>query len=330
MIITKTPFRISFFGGGTDYPDWVSKNGGKVLTTTIDKYCYISVRILPPFFKHKHRIVYSHIENVNNIKEIKHPSVREILNYFRVERGVEIHHDGDLPARSGLGSSSSFTVGLINALRALEGKVSSKKYLAETAIFIEQVMVKENVGSQDQVITAYGGFNSIEFLSAKKFDIQPIIIKQVDLENFKSHLLLFFTGQTRVASNIVQEQLSRHSENKKALLEIRDMVNEAEGILKKSKDFKMFGRLLDESWKLKKSLSKNISNKFIDDAYSMAKASGALGGKLLGAGGGGFLLVFAEPHSHSKIKKSLKNLLHIPFEFDSTGSQVMVNNYEAS
>ena len=324
MIISRTPFRISFFGGGTDYPDWARNNGGKVLSTSIDKYCYISIRNLPPFFEHKHRIVYSDIENVKRIDQINHPSVRETLNFFNIKNGLEIHHDGDLPARSGLGSSSSFTVGLINSLMAMEGKRCNKKYLAETAIHIEQEIIKENVGAQDQVIAAYGGFNTIEFFDDKKFNISNMILRKDVLKNFKSHLLLFFTGFTRIASHIAEEQLKRKKENEKSLFEIKDMVDEAENILSNNQDMKMFGKLLDESWKLKKSLAGNVSNEFIDNAYATAMNSGALGGKILGAGGGGFILIFAEPHNHSKIKKSLDKLLEIPFDFDSSGSQVII------
>jgi D-glycero-alpha-D-manno-heptose-7-phosphate kinase len=324
VIISRTPFRISFFGGGTDYQEWASRNGGKVLSTSIDKYCYISIRNLPPFFEHKHRIVYSDIENVKNIDQIKHPSVRATFNFFNIKNGLEIHHDGDLPARSGLGSSSAFTVGLINALMAMEGKRCNKKYLAETAIHIEQNIIKENVGSQDQVIAAYGGFNKIEFYSDKKFNVSNVILKKDVLKNLKSHLLLFFTGFTRIASNIAKEQLKRKRENEESLFQIKDMVEEAEKILDENQDLKMFGKLLDESWKLKKSLAGNVSNEFIDDAYTTAMNSGALGGKILGAGGGGFILFFAEPHNHSKIKKSLKKLLEIPFDFDNSGSQIIL------
>ena len=322
MIVSRTPFRISFFGGGTDYQEWAKKNGGKVLSTSIDKYCYISIRKLPPFFSHKHRIVYSDIENVNSLDEIKHPSVRETLKFYKIKEGLEIHHDGDLPARSGLGSSSSFTVGLINALHALKGERTNKDFLAKNAINIEQNIIKENVGSQDQVAVAYGGFNSIDFTTDKSFVVNPFIIGQKQLSHFKSHLLLFFTGFTRIASSIAKDQLDRIQENEKNLSEIKDMVYEAEKILKNPNEIRLFGKLLDQSWKIKKSLSNNVSNKLIDDAYEAAINCGALGGKILGAGGGGFILIFAEPHKHRKIKKTLESFVNVPFDFDNTGSQI--------
>ena len=323
MIITKTPFRISFFGGGTDYPAWYRENGGAVLATTIDKYCYISCRLLPPFFEHKHRIVYSGIENVRSIEDIRHPSVRAVFQREGVEKGLEVHHDGDLPARSGLGSSSSFTVGMVHALRALEGRLTSKDELARTAIDIEQNQIGENVGCQDQVCAAYGGFNHIQFLRSGDFVVSPIILPPQRLKQLHEHLMLFFTGTTRIASDIARDQISNIARRQAELHRMHAMVDEAIDILaNEGAPLDDFGRLLDEAWRCKRSLSDRISTPFIDNFYQQALSAGALGGKLLGAGGGGFLLIFAEPERHASILNALSSLVHVPFGFDRLGSSV--------
>jgi D-glycero-alpha-D-manno-heptose-7-phosphate kinase len=323
MVITRTPFRISFFGGGTDYPAWYRENRGAVLATTINKYCYISCRYLPPFFEHKSRIIYSKMEQVKKISEIQHPSVRACLEFMKVKEGVEIHHDGDLPARTGLGSSSSFTVGLISALYALRGDMISKMTLAQKAICIEQEKLKENVGSQDQISAAFGGFNLIEFNGDRKFRVQPITINEGRLDLLQDHLLLFFTGLSRYASEIAKEQIKRIPQNNKELKEMFDMVHKAVGIINSDTDISKFGKLLHESWQLKRSLSSMITTPEIDEIYSSAIRAGAIGGKLLGAGGGGFILFFARPEVHPKIKKKLKHLLYVPFEFENFGSQII-------
>ncbi len=323
MIISRTPFRISFFGGGTDYPAWYRENRGSVFATTINKYCYISCRYLPPFFEHKSRIIYSKMEQVKKTSEIQHPSVRACLTLMKIKEGVEIHHDGDLPARTGLGSSSSFTVGLLNALNGLKGNIVSKMELAKDAIHIEQDMLKENVGSQDQICAAYGGFNLIEFNGDHRFKIHPVTINQKRLNLLQDHLLLFFTGISRYASEIAREQVKRIPHNKSELNEMFDMVQEAIDIVKGSRDIAKFGRLLNESWQIKKRLSKLITTPAIDDIYYSAVKAGAIGGKLLGAGGGGFILFFAEPGAHRKIKKSLGHLLNVPFKFENFGSQII-------
>ena len=324
MIITKTPYRISFFGGGTDYPQWYSQNPGAVLSTTIDKYCFISCRKLPQFFDHKYRIVYSVIESITNLKEIQHPSVRETLMWKQISDGLEIHHDGDLPARSGLGSSSSFTVGLINALEAYCGNLISKKELAKNAIHIEQDLIKENVGSQDQIATAYGGLNKIKFFN-DHFEVNPVIISKQKKENLNNHLMLFFTGTTRISSQIAVDHISNIKKKNNELILMYQMVNEAVKILQQEDNsLNDFGYLLHESWKLKKSLSDKVSNSLIDSIYMTALKAGALGGKLLGAGGGGFMIFFVPIDKQDNVKECLKNLIHVPFKFEHQGSNVVL------
>ena len=325
MIITRTPFRVSFFGGGTDYPAWYQEHGGSVLATTINKYCHISCRILPPFFDHKHRIVYSLIENVNHINEIKHPAVRSVLGWSKVTQGLEIHHDGDLPARSGLGSSSSFTVGLLHALKGLSGKMSSKDCLAQDAIHIEQNVIGENVGSQDQISAAYGGFNRIEFHKDDTFNVIPVIIPNYRRVELRDHLMLFFTGFSRIASEIAKSQIENLKNREKELNLMRTMVDEAISLLQNSNEpIESFGKLLDASWKHKRSLSDQISTPDIDELYNTALGAGAIGGKILGAGGGGFLLLFAKPENHSAIRERLNKLVHVPFNFETAGSHVVL------
>lgn len=323
MIISRTPFRISFFGGGTDYPAWYRENEGAVLSTTIDKYCYISCRRLPPFFEYKHSIIYSKQEYVKTIDEIVHPSVRETFRFLNITDGVVVHHDGDLPARSGLGSSSSFTVGLVHALYALQGKMITKKKLFLDAIHIEQDKIKENVGSQDQVAVSLGGLNKIYFSGNHNIEVRPVIIKGSRLIEFQRHLMLFFTGFTRTASEIAKDKISQIPNKKGELKELRRMVDEAVNILSDGRDLTEFGYLLNESWKLKKSLSNMVSNSHIDDIYQRAVKAGAVGGKILGAGGGGFILFFVKPELQSKVKEVLSSLLYVPFRFDNTGSQII-------
>jgi len=326
MIISKTPFRISFFGGGTDYPVWYKENGGAVLSTTIDKYCYITVRYLPPFFKYQHRIVYSKMETVKDVNEIKHPAVRAILDFCGISKGVEIHHDGDLPARSGLGSSSSFTVCLLNSLNALKGNIVKKSQLAKDAIYTERDILKENVGSQDQVAVAYGGFNKVAFNTDDEFRVEPITLRKERLQELSDHLMLIFTGFSRFASSLARKQIENTPKKKKELSIMQQMVDEAIDILNSKDDILRFGKLLDESWKLKKSLTSKISNTEIDNIYSEALKSGATGGKLLGAGGGGFMLLFVSPERKEKVKRRLRKYLEIDFAFENDGSQIIYYN----
>lgn len=324
MIVTRTPFRISFFGGGTDYPTWFQEHGGVVVATTIDKYCYISCRYLPPFFEHKYRIVYSRIENVVDPAEIQHPSVRAVLQYMGCKDGLEVHHDGDLPARSGLGSSSSFTVGLLNALKALNGSYISNEDLATLAIHIEQDVIKENVGSQDQISAAYGGFNRIEFLRNGRFRVNPVILHEDRLEGFQGSLMLFFTGFSRIASEIAKSKIDNISQRKKELTRMKEMADEAISILQGNGSLDEFGYLLDQGWQYKKSLSDRVSTAQIDQIYEAAREAGALGGKLLGAGGGGFMLFFVRPEDQPRVRKRLDNLIHVPFRFENSGSRVVL------
>ncbi len=324
MIISRTPFRISFFGGGTDYPVWYNEHGGSVLATSINKYCYITLRYLPPCFDYKHRIVYSKQETVKNISEIQHPSVRETLRFINLDRGIEIHHDGDLPARTGLGSSSAFTVGLLNALYALKGKMVTKRQLALETIHIEQNRIKENVGSQDQTTAAFGGFNKIEFGGEQHIQVQPITLNAEKNQLLQDHLMLFFTGFARRASEIAGEQIKKTPEKKNELKKMSEMVDEAISILNgNNSNITDFGKLMHETWMIKRSLTNKITNPLIDKIYDTAVKAGALGGKLLGAGGGGFILFFVKPELQPKVKEKLKNLLYVPFKFENLGSQII-------
>lgn len=329
MIISKTPFRISFFGGGTDYPKWYNNknNVGKVLSVTINKYSYIVCRYLPPFFDYKYRIRYFKREEVKNLNNIKHPTVRETLKLLKINEGIEIVHHADLPARSGLGSSSTFTVGLLNVLYALKKKKITKKLLASKAIFVEQNLLNEVVGSQDQIAASYGGFNKIIF-SKEKFD-NGFMVKKIKcpirkIKNLENNLMLFFTGLVRTAGIIAKDQVNQIKNNEKSLNEMIATVDYGEEILKSENlDIKEFGKLLDLQWKLKKSLSKNISNSRIDHYYNLGIEAGAIGGKLLGAGSGGFLLFYVEKEKQQKVKNFLKALLHVPFKFEDYGSSIL-------
>lgn len=324
MILSRAPFRISFFGGGTDYPVWYKKQGGAVLATSINKYCYISCRYLPPFFEHKHRVVYSIVEKTKNISEIKHPAVRETLAHMNIDRGIELHHNGDLPARAGLGTSSSFTVCLVHALYALKGKMVTKRQLASDAIYIEQERIKENVGCQDQITAAFGGFNKIVFNGDDNFQVQPIPIESKKIQLLQDHLMLFFTGISRTASNIAKEQIKKTPDRKKELKRMTEMVDEAIDIInEKDTDLTDFGKLLHENWMIKRKLTSKITTNTIDKIYKDAMEAGAIGGKLLGAGGGGFILFFVKPEDQRKVMKKLKNLLYVPFRFENLGSQIV-------
>ena len=323
MIICRTPFRISFFGGGTDYPAWYRENGGATLVTTISKYCYITCRWLPPFFEHRSRIVWSKIERVKETGEIEHPAVREALRYLDIRHGIEVHHDGDLPARTGLGSSSAFTVGLLHALYGLKGVMPSKRQLALEAIHVEQARIGENVGCQDQVAAAFGGFNRIDFERNDGIQVSPVLLNSARLADLQGHLMLCFTGISRTASEIAGEQIKATSQKKEELRAIYGMVSEAVRILQSDEDLEAFGRLLHESWKLKRSLTHRISTPMIDEIYEAARRAGAIGGKILGAGGGGFLLLFAKPERQSEVREALRDLLHVPVQFESSGSRVI-------
>lgn len=326
MIISRTPYRISFFGGGTDYPSWYRSNKGQVLSATIDKYCYITCRWLPPFHAHKHRIVYSRTEDVMKVSEIKHPSVRACLNFMKIKDGVEIHHDGDLPARSGIGSSSSFTVGLLKALYALKGRMVPADRLAADAIHIEQEVLKENVGAQDQVAAAYGGCNVISFGPRRHLQVCPLTAPAQRMKEFQDRLLLFYTGIPRTASDIAAAQVKCTAARARELSSMCGMVDRAVEIVDGRGDLSAFGRLLHESWLLKRSLTDKITTPAIDEIYDAARRAGALGGKVLGAGGGGFMLFFSAPGKQARVRAALKKLLHVPFRFEDSGSSVIFYN----
>ncbi len=323
MIISRTPFRISFFGGGTDYPAWYRVHGGAVLATTIDKYCYISCRYLPPFFENKFRVVYSKIENCLTIDQIAHPAVREALRFVGQTSGVEIHHDGDLPARSGMGSSSSFTVGLLNTLHALGGRMAGKRQLALESIDLEQNQIRENVGSQDQVSAAFGGFNHIVFQPNGEIYVQPVTITPERLGELNSRLLLFYTGVKRTASDVAASYVGDLDSKKRQLRIMKDLVDESISVLIRGHSLRAFGELLHEGWLVKRSLGSLVTNPHVEVVYQRALDAGALGGKLLGAGGGGFMLLFAEPERHADVKKALSGLIHVPFKFEASGSQII-------
>lgn len=323
MIVSRTPYRISFFGGGTDYPAWYRKHGGQVLSTTIDKYCYLTLRYLPPFFEHRYRVVYSKIENAREIGEIRHPIVREALKYLKVDTSLEIHHDGDLPARSGMGSSSSFAVGLLNSLYALGGRMCHKQELAETAIKIEQELVGDIVGSQDQTAAAFGGLNNIRFHRNGCIDVRPVPVGRQRLQDLNDSLMLFFTGVVRTASDVAGCYVESLNEKAGFISSMGDMVDEGLRILCSESDLRDFGDLLDQAWSVKRSLSSVISNPHVDDIYRRARIAGALGGKLTGAGGGGFLLLFVPIEKQPRVREVLSDLLWIPFHFEYNGSQII-------
>ncbi len=320
MIIASAPYRISLFGGGTDYPDWFEHRGGKTLAFTINKYCHVTFRELPNFFWHKYRIVYSKTELCNKISEIKHPTVRNVLKYFNIKEGVEIHHFSDLPARSGIGSSSAFTVALITAISKHYKMKLKKKKIAEIAVFVEQKMNKEYVGNQDQIITTFGGFKKI--ILKKNF----FLVKNLNLKNLnkiRQNSLLLFSGKSRTADKIAKSKVKniKNKKSVKALLEIKKTCNLAESIiLSKKLNLKILGNLMNYSWNNKKKLSKNVSNNFINNYMEILNKNNIMGAKVLGAGGGGFIFVLAEKKFHKKIIKET-NLLSIDYNIDRIGAE---------
>jgi len=323
MVIARTPYRVSFFGGGTDYPAWYRQHGGAVLGTAIDKYCYITCRYLPPFFEHRLRVVYSRIEDCQQVADVQHPVVRAVLEMLKLERGLEIHHDGDLPARSGMGSSSAFTVGFLHAMNGLLGRLTPQRQLATEAIYVEQVLIGETVGAQDQIFAAFGGLNLIEFKRDDSFRVVPLLVARDRLEELNNSLMLFYTGIRRTASEVAATYVPDISARARQLTRIREMVDEAMNILSGPGPLDRFGDLLDESWQLKRSLSGSVSNARVDEIYAAARGAGALGGKLLGAGGGGFILFYAPPERRRQVKEALRDLIWVPFNFDTGGSQII-------
>ena len=324
MIITRTPLRISFFGGGTDYPAYYKEHGGKVLSTTISKYNYLTIRKLPPFFDHKYRIRYYKSEYKNLLDEIEHPSVKACLKFLQIENGVELVHTGDVPAMSGVGSSSAFTVGLLHSLYALKGEFVTKRKLALEAINVEQNLIGEAVGSQDQVAAAFGGINVIEFLKDDRIVVNPITISQTKIKSLEKSLLLFFTGISRTASEIAKTQINELKNKSKELNLIKEMVDEAVDILySKNRHLDELGKLLNESWQIKRTITDKISSPLIDSIYNRGVKAGALGGKLLGAGGGGFIAFYVRPENQDSVIQELSDLLHVPFHFDQMGSHIV-------
>ncbi len=329
MIISRTPLRVSFFGGGTDYPVWYNENGGSVISVTINKFCFINARTLPPVFDYKHRIRYYDREEVKEISDIRHPSVRESLKFLNIEQGIEIVHHADLPALSGLGSSSTFTVGLLNALYALKGYMPTKKELANNAIHVEQNLIKESVGSQDQTAAAFGGLNRIDFGGRENVTVLPLILNNETLDSFQNHLMLFFTRFARSASEIASSQIKATPSKTNELNTMMELVAEAYEILRNANGcLDDFGRLLNEQWKVKRVMTNKITNGNIDEIYDAGIQAGALGGKLLGAGGGGFMLFYVSPEKQAAVKEKLQHLLHVPFRFDFTGSQIVYYSHD--
>lgn len=329
MIVSRTPFRVSFFGGGTDYPDWYREHGGAVISAAINKYSFITCRYLPPFFDYKFRIRYYQREETNSIAEIKHPAVRECLSFMRIEKGVDLVHHADLPARTGLGSSSTFTVGLLHALYALKHEMPTKRELALNAIHVEQQRIGEAVGSQDQTAAAFGGVNRIEFGGTPEITVTPLILSPSKLDSLERHMMLFFTGFARTASDVAPEQIRNIPAKAAELRRMMEMVGTAMDLITdKSDRIDDFGRLLDEQWQVKQKMSSKISNGEIDAIYARGIAAGALGGKLLGAGGGGFMLFLVNPERQAAVKEALKHLLYVPCRFDHLGSQIIYHSHE--
>lgn len=325
MIITKTPFRMSFFGGGTDMPDFFNEYGGAVLSTTFDKYCYVSVRHLPRFFDYKTHLTYSKIEYVNEYDEIKHPLIRNAMQVLNMHE-LRLTYDADLPARSGLGTSSSFAVGLLNAFYALKGKYADKHKLADKAIYLERQLCAEVGGWQDQIAAAFGGFNRISFHD-NSYDVRPVIIPPARKKQLNYNLMMYFTGFTRFSSDVQKANVAS-SETKldktRRLCEMLQLVDEAERVLTdKTIDLDDFGRLLDHTWRLKRQTGNAVSTDDIDEFYKKGIQAGALGGKLLGAGGGGFLLFYVQPECQAKVRKAMQDLLYIPFQFEDSGASVV-------
>lgn len=326
MILSKTPYRISFFGGATDYPQWYREHGGAVLSTSIDKYCYISCRFHTPFSPEtRHRIVWSHIENVSTIAEILHPAVREALRWlgFGDEQGVEIHHQADLRARAGIGSSSAFAVGLINALTALRGTRLSRRELAVRAIELEQEVLGEHVGSQDQVATAHGGLNVIRFHRNGEIEVEPLPIPEARRRELASRLLLVYTGSSRLSSKIAASVLRGMKDHESTLTRLHAMVEEGRKALVDD-DLDGFGHLLNEGWMLKRELGSGVSNPEIDAIYESAVKHGALGGKLLGAGGTGFMVFYVPHDDRKRVEEVLDRFARVPIEFESGGTQLIL------
>lgn len=322
MIITKTPFRMSFFGGGTDMESFFNEHGGAVLSTTFDKYCYVNVRHLPPFFEYKTELSYAKTERVVSTDEIVHPAIRNAMKMLDM-REIRLTYEADLPARSGLGTSSSFAVGMLNAFYALKGKYADKRKLADEAIYLERVLCEEAGGWQDQIAAAFGGLNRINFY-AGGYEVLPVIISPERKKMLNQNLMMFFTGFTRFSSEMQKVNNVTAKDKTAQLLEMLALVDDAEKVLVDSKsDLDDFGRLLDHTWKLKRQTGSKISTNSIDELYEKGIKAGALGGKLLGAGGGGFLVFYVTPDKQIAVREAMKDLLYVPFEFENGGTRVI-------
>ena len=322
MIITKTPFRMSFFGGGTDMPSFFNEYGGAVISTTFDKYCYVNVRHMPPFHPYISELVHNRFERVNNIDDIEHPLIRECMRLHDIHE-IRLTYEGDLPARSGLGTSSTFAVGMLNAFCALKGKMMSQRELAEEAIRVERDILQEYGGWQDQIAAAYGGLNRINFNDGE-FTVSPIIISPERKRELDQNLMLFYTGIQRFSSEIQADTFAKPIDKTQQLLDMLQLVDEAEKILcDKNTPLNEFGKLLDTTWKLKRGTGAKVSNGSIDELYNAAIKSGAVGGKLLGAGGGGFLLFYCEKEKQPLLIKALEKLMVVPFNFETGGARVL-------
>tara|TARA_R110000787_G_scaffold285461_6_gene401298 strand:- start:40715 stop:41725 length:1011 start_codon:yes stop_codon:yes gene_type:complete len=330
FITARAPFRISFFGGGTDYPLWYKEHGGAVLSTSINKHCFISCRYLPPYFEQKHRVVWSHIENVQSIAEILHPAVREGLKMlgFDDSRGLEIHHYSDLPARAGMASSSAFANAFLLALKTLHGEKVEQNQLFHLALELEQERLKENVGSQDQVATALGGFNFIKFNEDSSIDVTPVSINPDRLNRLQDNLMLIYTGTGRLSSEIAGNVIASLAGRTKELKRMREMVDEALALLQSDRSLDDFGEMLNETWECKKNLTSGISNPRIDMIYEKARATGALGGKLLGAGSSGFMVFYVPKEHQAAVRDALDDLLSVPFRFSFEGAKIISNNVD--
>lgn len=324
MIISRTPFRISFFGGGTDFPEWYIKNNGKVISTAINKYCYISARILPPFFNYKYRLRYFKDEHVSKISEIKHASIRETIRYKKIKHNLEIVHNADLPAQSGLGASSSFTVGLLNSLAGLNNELVSKKSLAMQAIDIEQKRIKEFVGSQDQMSAAFGGFNVINF-NSNSIEVKPVNSKK-NIEQLEKSIFLIFTGFQRSAQKIEKKKINKINLNEKIYAEILNITQVAEEKIYNSKNIVSdFSELMNKYWWYKKKLSTDVTNHKINKIYNLGIKNGAYAGKITGAGGGGFMMFLIDKKKKIVFREIFKNYVIVPISFDKIGSQIIYN-----
>lgn len=322
MIITQTPFRMSFFGGGTDFSGFYNEHGGAVISTTFDKYCYVTVRHLPPFFDYKTHVTYSREEKINNLSEMQHPAIRNAMEWLDMH-DIRLTYESDLPARSGLGTSSSFAVGMLSAFYALKGQYADKRKLADDAIYLERTLCKEAGGIQDQIAASFGGMNRINF-SADGYTVHPVIINPERKKLLNEHLMLFFTGFSRFSSDIQKGTEKSMKDKTQQLLEMYRLVDDAEKILTdKSTSLDEFGKLLDYTWQLKRGISSGISTDSIDEQYERAKKAGALGGKLLGAGGGGFLLFYVPKDKQADVKKALAGQMYVPFSFENDGTKVI-------